>query len=159
MVHDLRVVIDDDRLLAGQALPSDETLPDAPNRFSVGSFSKNTKQFQPVLVVSNQGVTVYGNLKVTGQITSLQGQVSGPLTPQAQALTTSAFLSGLTNGGAPLEGLDRTPLDALVIMLANPPGRTAIKEFLQRRGLLKPLLSLLMEMPDAINALLRSFVS
>jgi hypothetical protein len=158
-VHDLRVVIDDDRLLAGQALPSDQLLPDAPNRFSVGSFSKDAKTFQPVLVVSNQGVTVYGNLTVMGQIKSQQEQVSGPLTPQALALTTSAYFNGLTDGGAPIAGLDPTPLDGLARMIQNAAGRAAIKEFLQRKQLLSPMIGLLFEVPDAVNALLRSFVS
>jgi hypothetical protein len=157
-VYDLRVVIDDDRLLPGKPTPASQTLPDAPNRFSVGSFSKDAKKFQPVLVVSNQGVTVYGDLVVKGKIRLDEEPVAGTPTPQAQALLTSAFTTGVTSGKAPLAGLDRTPLDGLALMMQTDAGKTAIKQFLDDRQLFQPFVALLLETPVGANAILRSFV-
>jgi hypothetical protein len=81
------------------------------------------------------------------------------LTPAAQAAVTGAFTSGVVGSGNAPAGLSSAPLELLAAMLTDPVGRPALQAFIAGKKLYGPFISLLLESPEGVDALLGRFVS
>lgn len=110
------------------------------NRVSIGAWSPDAGAFVPILsVADDRTVTVKGNLVVEGLLLRHRKADEAKVSPEAQSLLLSGFLSGIAGvtsqaqgGGGELGTADATPtsMDTFIDALRQQPG--GLESFVRR---------------------------